>query len=227
MSQAKNLSKYPELIHYFGDKQDSVNLEKLGIKMDNIIMGEQVHGKRVKKLINCKTKRIKGIDGMITSKSAILGIRTADCLPIFLYDPVKRIIAAIHAGWRGLHKGIIKNALKELIELGGGPMNLKVAIGPHIQVCCYKVSKGRIRKFQMTNASDRLHLSSNNPFSELRLNSWYLNLSKIALFQLKSSGIKNSNIEISDICTSCDQNYWSFRRDGIKSGRMINILGLN
>ena len=220
MRKSKILSKYPNLFHFFGDKNSTFEFK-------NIITPEQIHGNKVTIINEGKEKLIKGSDGLTTIKQLIFGIRTADCLPIFFYDPKKKIIAAIHAGWKGLYKGIIKNALKELIKLGANPINIKVAIGPHIQVCCYKVSKGRIRKFQMTNASDRLHLSSNTPFSELRLNSWYLDLGKFAFLQLKSLGVKNSNIEISDTCTSCNQNYWSFRRDGIKSGRMINIIGLN
>mgnify|MGYP001576444777 CR=1 FL=1 len=112
-------------------------------------------------------------------------------------------------------------------KLGCNPKDLIVSIGPHIQVCCYNVPEDRTQKFPITNNSDRGHLLSNNQIFEFRSNAWYLDLGKIVLLQLKSLGVKNSNIEISDICTSCDKNYWSFRRDKEESKRMINFIGLN
>lgn len=222
----RNLSDYPKLIYYFGDKHDSVNLEKLGIKMDNIVMCEQVHGNRLSILDSSKIKLIKGTDGMITGKTLIIGIRTADCLPIFFFDPKIKIIAAIHAGWKGLSTGIINNAISAMKKLGCNLKDLIASIGPHIQICCYNVPEDRTQKFLITNRSYSLHLLPKILFCELRSNSWYLDLGKIALLQLNSLGVKKSNIEISDICTSCDNNYWSFRRDGKRCGRMLNVIGL-
>lgn len=219
MVKSKILSKYSNLIHFFGDKNSSFEFE-------NIIMPEQIHGNKVTIIKNDKEKFIKGCDGLFTNKKLLFGIRTADCLPILFYDPKKQIIAAVHAGWKGLYKGIIRNAIYSMVQLGSSSKDLKVVIGPHIGVCCYNVPEERIQKLSMTNTCDRLHLSSNDPYSELRLNSWYLDLGKIALFQLKSAGISNTNIELSEICSSCNRNYWSFRRDGEKAGRMINIIGM-
>ncbi len=206
MVKSKILSKYPNLLHFFGDKNSSLDLE-------NIIAAEQIHGNKVAVLDNSKNKFIKGADGMVTNKLLTLSIRTADCLPIFFYSPKEKIIAAIHAGWKGLASGIIENAVLQIRKLGANLSDVKVAIGPHIQVCCYKVLSSRIAKF-------------NNSFGEFRVNSWYLNLSKIALLQLKSLGILPSNIENSNICTSCDKRFFSFRREGAKTGRLINIIEL-
>lgn len=216
MVQSKILTEYTNLIHYFSDKNDSPNLAKFGIKKENIVTAEQIHGNKVSILKNAKIKFVARCDGIITAKPYILGIRTADCLPIFFYDPKKKIIAAIHAGWQGLSKGIIKNALFGMKRMGSNTLDLIAAIGPHIRICCYNVPEERIRLF-----------SEVEDLGEFRLRSWYLNLSKVALFQLKSLGVKDFNIEISNICTSCDRNYWSFRRDGKKTGRMINIIGIN
>lgn len=214
MVQSKILSKYPEIIHFFGDKKDYNAAAKLGIKREDIILAEQIHGNKVVILKNGKNKFIHGTDGMVTDKQVILGIRTADCLPIFFYDPRNKIIAAIHAGWKGLLKGIIKNAIAGMRKLGSSPWNLNVSVGPHIQVCCYDVPKARMKKFK-----DKF-------FYVQRLKECDLDLSKIALLQLQLLDIKNSNIEISDICTSCNFRFWSFRRDKQKSGRMVNIIGL-
>lgn len=205
MIKSRILSKYLNLMHFFGDKNSSLNWE-------NIITAEQIHGNKVAITKDNKTRFIKGYDGMVTNKPLLLGIRTADCLPIFFFDPKNKVIAAIHAGWKGLYEGIIKNGIDEMKKLRCNPVNIKVAIGPHIQVCCYSISRQRMQKFE-------------NLFAEQRLKSWYLNLSKVALYQLESLGVVASNIEISDICTSCNDQFWSFRRNGKKAGRMINVIG--
>lgn len=205
MVKSKILSKYPNLLHFFGDKNSTFPLE-------NIITAEQIHGNKVAIIKDNKVGFIKGYDGMVTDKPLLLGIRTADCLPIFFFDPKIKVIAAVHAGWKGLYKRIIKNGINAMKKLGCHPVDIKVAVGPHIQVCCYSVSKERMQKFE-------------NLFSEQRLKSWYLNLSKVALYQLESLGVVAFNIEISDICTSCNDQFWSFRRDGKKAGRMINVIG--
>ncbi|MBI5452692.1 peptidoglycan editing factor PgeF [Candidatus Gottesmanbacteria bacterium] len=231
MVRSKILSKYPNLLHFFGDKNSTFPLE-------NIITAEQIHSDKVAIIKDDKAKFIKGYDGLVTNKPLLLGIRTADCLPIFFFDPKKKVTAAIHAGWKGLYEGIIINALNKMIKLGSSPMNLKVAVGPHIQVCCYRVSRKRFLKFQKLLSIQ--HTPSRSRFAtpgrwpngllpgESRKKSstfWYLNLSRIASLQLESLGILPDNIEISKVCTSCDNKYWSFRRDGKIAGRMINIIG--
>lgn len=207
MVKSKILSKYPNLSHFFGDKDSTFPLE-------NIITAEQIHGNKVAIIKNGKTRLIKGYDGMVTDKPLLLfGVRTADCLPIFFFDPKKKVIAAIHAGWKGLYEGIIKSGICEMKKLGCNSADIKVAIGPHIKVCCYNVSNERMQKFE-------------NLFGDQRSKSLYLNLSKVALFQLESLGVAASAIEISDICTNCNDQFWSFRREGKKAGRMINVIGI-
>ncbi len=211
MEKSKILSKYPNLIHFFGDKSYTPEYK-------NMIMTQQVHGNNVTIIKGSNKKLIKSSDGLVTDQQLILGIRTADCLPIFFYDPEKKIIAAVHAGWKGLSMRIIRNTTTALRKLGSNQKDLEVAIGPHIQVCCYNVSKDRIEKFKLTDSNYSMYLSQKDK--------WYLDLGQIALVQLKSLGITDANIEISDVCTSCDKNYWSFRRDGDNSRRMINVLGM-
>lgn len=213
MVKSNILSNYSQLVHFFGDKRQTNSLFRLGINPDNIINAEQIHRNKLAIIENVNDKLIKGVDGMITGKQIVLGIRTADCMPIFMYDHKKKIAAAIHAGWKGLSLGIIKNAITEMKKLGSKPTELIISIGPHIRVCCYNTPMERVQKFDKS-------------FGEKRGIKWYLDLAKIALFQLEESGIIKSSIEISQICTSCDRSYWSFRRDGEKCGRMLNIIGM-
>lgn len=218
MVKSKILSKYPNLIHFFGDKNSKFDFK-------NIIISEQVHENKVALLTGSKEKFIKDSDGFVTNHRLTLGILTADCLPIFFYDPRNKIIAAVHAGWKGLSSGIIKNTIAIMKKLGSKSEDCLVSVGPHIQVCCYKVRYERIKKFSMTNRSDRIHLSSNNIFGQRRKDGWYLDLSKVAINQLKSFGVMSTNVENSDICTCCNKNFWSFRRDGQSCGRMLNVIG--
>lgn len=198
-------------MHFFGGKNSPFEYK-------NIIMTEQIHGSKVTIISDSTKKLIESSDGLVTNQRLILGIRTADCLPVFFYDPKKKIIAAVHAGWKGLSIGIIKNAITALRKLGSDQKDLEVVIGPHIQICCYAVPEERAKKFQ--------NLADSNIVVRFKSPSWFLNLSKIALFQLRKLGIKKSNIEISDICTSCNNKFWSFRRDKQKAGRMVNVIGI-
>lgn len=204
MVQSKLLTKFPDLMHFFGDKNSS-------FRQRNIIMAEQVHGDKVAVVTDNREKIIKNHDGLVTNKPILLCIRTADCLPIFFYDPRTKIIAAIHAGWKGLFAGIIRNAVFNVKKLGGKIEDLLVSIGPHIQVCCYRVTDDRIAKF--------------SKFKNVA-SGWFLNLSQVAAQQLLSNGILKRNIEISPTCTCCDSRFWSFRRDGQDCGRMINVIGI-
>lgn len=210
MLQSKLLANYTNLIHFFGEKADTSNLE--------IFTTEQIHDSKVVILKNAKNKFIKGADGMVTGQRLILGIKTADCLPILFYDPKKEIIAAIHAGWRSLYAGIISHTIKAFNKLKSEASDIKVAIGPHIGVCCYNVPLERVRKFQK--------LATTVEIAQLHSKSWYLDLGKIAFSQLTHLGIPPSNIEISDICTNDDKRFWSFRRDKKNTGRMMNIIGI-
>lgn len=210
MLKSKILSKYQNLIHYFGDKNSTLDDK-------NIILAEQIHENKVAIINNNNTNLIKSADGLVTNQRLTLGIRTADCLPIFFYDSRNKIIAAVHAGWKGLSLRIIESVIKAMKRMGANYHDLIVTIGPHIQDCCYDVSIDRVKKF--------LKLTGSKDIAVFRNNSWYLNLSEVALCQLKLTGINYKNIEVSDVCTSCDFRFWSFRRDKEKAGRMINVIG--
>ena len=156
-------------------------------KEENLIFAEQIH---LKNLFFCPSDvsgYIKlGVDGLISETSGhILVVKTADCVPILVYDPVKNRVGAIHAGRRGLLAGIIGEAMK-FFE----PSTAIVAIGPHIRKCCYNLN---------LNTKENLDKQ------------WYkylegdfFDITKIAIDQLKQLGVKN--IEDCGICTSCESN---------------------
>ncbi|OGG26755.1 hypothetical protein A2960_01115 [Candidatus Gottesmanbacteria bacterium RIFCSPLOWO2_01_FULL_39_12b] len=218
MVQSKLLLNFPGVKHYFFDKND-VNKSLKVFNFDSFQTVDQVHGNRVT-TINSLPFDSKGYDGMITKRKYLLAIRTADCLPILFYDYKKNIIGAIHAGWRGLSSGIINSLIRILMTKGSQSKHIFGAIGPHIGRCCYDVPRERIKMFGKTIDSDKL-------VSENRRSSWFLDLGKIAQIQMQQMNIQKRQIDILPFCTSCNKNYYSYRRDGSSTGRMINVIGLN
>lgn len=218
MVQSKLLLNFKELKHFFAVDQKDLNLKKSGFSGRKMVSLEQIHGKRVVFLKDNPPEYFPDLDGMITQNSFVLNIRTADCLPIFFYDPKRKIIAAVHAGWKGLCKGIIENALREMKKKGSHPTDVFVSIGPHIRHCCYQVPFSRIKKFLSRNKELSL-------VGELRQSAWFMNLEKIASFQLISEGIPKTNIDILPFCTFCQKQFSSVRRNGQGAPRMFNLIG--
>lgn len=219
MIQSKLLSRFPEIKHFFLDKNDGNFLIENRINLDSLITVKQVHGNSISLYSNLTHFEKDNQDGIISKKRVFLAVRTADCIPMLIYENKKRIIGAIHAGWKGLYKGIISKTLTKIYELDGNKKNIIIAIGPHIQKCCYNVLISRIRKFKKLVKDEKL-------FCKMSDASWFIDLGKIASIQLKNAGIPEKNIEISTICTYCHSDYFSVRRDGPETGRMLNIIGL-
>lgn len=180
-------------------------LKQFGLSNSSVITAQLIQGDNIasvsKKDIG---KIIPNTDSLITSdKGAYLAITTADCLPIFLYDPKKQIIALIHAGWKGLAVGIIGKTLKRLIdEYKTEPQDLIVGIGAGIDICHFEVKEDVASKFKQYK--DEI---------ELRDNKTFINLKQIALKQLLEAGVNKENIEINPDCTYHNEEYFSFRRD--------------
>lgn len=218
MIQSKLLLNHKHLIHIFADNSDfSSNMSYQQLINKSIIMN-QVHSCRVVR-VHHRNNFVYNADGMVTRKNLFLGIKTADCIPVFLYEYKRKIVGALHAGWQGLYLNILKNACKKIINNGGNLKFLHVALGPHIHDCCYSVPFERIKLFhalQLPGVS----------FTKKNAN-WYLNLGHIAYALLKQIGIKEANIDLISHCTCCNTNFHSFRREGKKGSKMINIIGID
>jgi YfiH family protein len=158
-------------------------------------------------------------DGMVTVDNVQLSVKTADCLPILLYDRKKRIVAAVHAGWQGLHSGIIGVAIDKMIGKKANPNDILVAVGPHIKACCYTVSWDRVHMYHSGGIP--------NDIAWEKTKRWHLDLSKIATYQLLEKGIMKENIDIIPFCTSCDKRFRSFRREGKDCQRMYSSIKLD
>jgi YfiH family protein len=147
-------------------------------------------------------------DALVTREPGLaVSIRTADCLPILLADPVTRSVAAIHAGWRGTAANVVLTSLSRMKdEFGTDPRDVYAAIGPGIGVCCYEVGLDVAQRFGKEEAG-RLDLAAEN-----RL-------------QLIAAGLHPGRIDAVGGCTFCNPaQFFSWRRDHDRAGRMISFI---
>ena len=155
-------------------------------------------------------------DAMITNAPNIfLGILTADCLPIFLVDQKKRVIAAIHAGRQGTALNITTKVLKKMEEeFGCASENLLIAMGPSIGPCCYEIG-------------EKVFRPEWEPFSTfVGDGKRMVDLAEINIAQMKEEGIKEKQIFRIDLCTSCHLDlFFSYRKDG-QTGRQLSFIGI-
>lgn len=188
--------------------------EMLNIDEKKLAIPKQIHSDFVTKAI--KPGIYDDTDGLYTdNREIILTIQTADCLPVFMYEPNKSVISIVHVGWQGALKGIIIRTLDRLkkdyhIEIS----NLKIAIGPGIQPTCFEIREDVYSKFPSEFL--KKHEDKNKKF---------LNLQGFVKHQLLDQSVKTNNIYIDSNCTHCDDlHYYSYRRDKNHSGRMMGFL---
>ncbi|MCL2144891.1 MAG: peptidoglycan editing factor PgeF [Endomicrobia bacterium] len=194
-----------------GNMKDGVQrnsfLRSLGLEPENLVLARQIHSADAR--IVCEFDRggfVENCDGLITgAQNTMLGIFTADCMPVLMASKDKSVKAAVHAGWKGLAAGILQNSINIFNEkFGVKAEDIIVYIGPHIMECCYEVSNDMEKTFNV------------------KLNNGKLNLSGIAVKILEKAGVKN--IYASDLCSFCREDlFFSYRRDKSEE-RMITVL---
>jgi YfiH family protein len=154
---------------------------------------------------------------LATRPGEVLGIETADCLPVLLADPRRRAVAAAHAGWRGTAQGVARAAVRALVETGSDPAELVAALGPGIGPCCYEVGEDVRAAFGERGAAFF------RPGPRARA---HLDVRAANRAQLLEEGLSAERIASAGDCTLCRPDlYHSYRRDGKTAGRMINFVG--
>ena len=194
-------------------------LAKFNLKPEKLIFLKQVHSKRI--IFVKKGKKFSRVgDGLITKEKGIaLGVFSADCLPIFIYDPKKEIIGILHAGWKGSLKRIAKEAIKIFKREGSNPKDILVYIGPSISAKCYAISK------EMAEIFSKKFPKFKSKIIKKRNKKYFLDLKKLNKLIFIEEGVLPKNIQISKVCTFCNKNYFSFRRDkGNLEGEMLSIF---
>jgi YfiH family protein len=211
-----------------GDNPESVSQNRtilsktLNLESDHLIFPKQTHSATVKVIDHYYLEADKHeqkdflmeTDALITNiKRIYLGIKTADCVPMLLFDRKSKVIAAVHAGWKGTLKGIAFQTVKRMIsEFNSDPSYIVAGIGPSISPGAYEVGQEVWSQFD----PEYIH-----PYGNVSCNKRLLDLWKANHDQLYQTGIPADQIELAGLCTySNPESFFSARRDGAKTGRM-------
>ncbi len=149
--------------------------------------------------------------------STAIGIRVADCVPVLLHEGKTGVVAAVHAGWRGVVGGVVQAALAQLAIRARGSRDIVAAIGPSIGPCCFEVGEEVASAILDAAPADGVVLRDRpRPHVDLR---------RAVRLQLLALGVADANIEDVPGCTKCDaERFFSHRRDGARSGRLIAAI---
>lgn len=219
--RSKELSSNDDLFHGFVcefDKDIDNLAKKIGLKRINTV--KQIHSTKVEYFDNDKNCEIdREADALVSLSPGIgVGVNTADCVPILFYSQKKRISGAIHAGWKGTLGEICINTINSLNnKFEGISDDIVSIIGPCIGNCCYEVGEDVSSSFA-SKFSD-----SDKFLKRIGEGKFVLDLKLANYIQLKNAGIKKI-IEM-DICTKCNSEFPSYRREGTKAGRMLSFIG--
>lgn len=238
--QSNILNENKNIVHFFSGRKGGVSAEEfeslnLGVytndskenvsenfkricsstKMHtNIAYLNQEHGKKVFIVNKDNISEVTGSkgDAIVTNeKNLPIGVFTADCVPILLYDKNNKVVAAIHAGWRGVEAKILSetfNVMKD--NFASSSKDIICAIGPAIGPCCFEVSRDVADKFT---------------FLKEKENSIFVDLFKEVYSEAKSLGFLEENIDISEKCTVCENElFHSYRREKGKTGRIGSFI---
>jgi polyphenol oxidase len=219
---------------------------RAGSKSWPLVTIRQIHSDVIHFVDSPTASQLVG-DGLVTGTPGLLvGIQTADCLPLILVDPKRRAVGVFHAGWRGTVKRIAEKGVGEMVRwFGSRPGDLKAAIGPGIQSCCYEVGEEVREKFESQFAyaaklfreveeSDpvrekypMLFLTARAPGHSLLPKKIFLDLVEANRQQLLAAGVPAKSIEASPLCTSCHTDLlFSYRAEKGKTGRMMAVAGI-
>ena len=172
---------------------------------------------------------LEGVDALVTDLQGVaIGVRTADCIPVLLYDPVHRAIGAAHSGWRGTVNMISKKTVMEMCRLfGSHPGDIRAVIGPGIGYDSFQVGEEVALTFKESGFPiDRIWSFRGARKEGTMEGGHHLDLKECVRHSLVECGVAEGNISVSDIDTYIDGHFYSARREGISCGRNINAIML-
>ena len=224
--------------HYCGDNEEDIAKNRallcqmLGVDEAHLLMPHQVHQTEIVAIDETFLKlsaeeqkaRLEGVDALMTNlRGVCIGVSTADCIPVLLFDQAKRVSCAIHAGWRGTVKRIVEKGVQAMISVyGSRPSDIIAQIGPGIHLESFEVGDEVYETFAnegfaMESISQKFPANDGSGIQK-----WHIDLPECNRQQLLSSGIPASQIYVSPICTfQQHETFFSARRLGINSGRIF------
>lgn len=221
--------------HFFGTRRHAMSLGlEVGIPQRGIagvsslwtLSVNQVHGTEalvVDRALAQTDRFMGGWDALVTDRPGIMvAVRTADCVPILMHDPKRRVVAAVHAGWRGAVAGIVPKTLALLESRFGSCLeHVRISIGPSAGVCCYEVDEPVL---------DRLcqgFSEWNKVVRTKRDGKAHLDLKALVKEQAKALGAASKSITTVNVCTICHEDlFFSYRRERKVNGTMVSAIGL-
>ena len=215
----------------------------LGVGEFPLISLMQFHSDVVNVFETAPAEPCRGDASVTNQPGLLLGVQTADCVPILLVDPRRRVVAAVHAGWRGTLQRIVMKAIGKMqMEFATKPVDLLAALGPAIGGCCYEVGTEVASAFlarfpkaaewfdelRTGDEPDPLQwLTMMPPGHQPPAKNVYLDLRKANRAQLLDAGLSAKNIFVSDLCTACRRDlFFSYRKEGARSGRLLSVIGI-
>jgi len=196
-----------------------------------VVQGHQVHGCRVAVVDRPGMTReeLEGYDAFVTALPGVaIGVRTADCIPVLLYDPVKRVVAAVHAGWKGTVLHISQKALTVMAQkfsCSAGDMH--AVIGPGIGPDSFQVGEEVAEHFKTAGFPMERIWSFRGPGDGSPMSGGHhIDLFTANRWLLEDAGIPSANIHTVGIDTYTDVSFFSARREGVQCGRIINAVRL-
>ena len=186
-----------------------------------LVRPRQVHGACVA-ILAAGAPAPAEADAIVSGEPGIpVGIVTADCVPILACCDSGEVVAAIHAGWRGLAAGVVEHGISGLRARAPAGSRLRAVVGPHIGACCYEVDETVLGPLRARFGSDLMAATV-----ESRPGRWLLDLAYLSALALERSGLRDDERGlVADACTFCEpERFHSYRRDGARAGRLMHCV---
>ena len=203
----------------------------IGVQADNVVVSAQTHTANVKMVTAAdrgrgitREKEYTDVDGLITNEpNVVLCTQYADCVPLFFADPVKRVVATSHGGWRGTAAGIAAVTVEKMVtEYGCRPADILVGIGPSIGHCCFEVDSPVYEAFCKVEVFDDTCYTDNGG------GKYHIDLWQVNRRWLLKAGVPATNITVTDLCTRCHPDlFWSHRKTGDARGSLAAFIALS
>lgn len=199
-------------------------------RFDRLVCAKQVHSDVIRTVTMADAgkgfllERDYEADGLVTDiPGLMLMIFSADCIPVLLHDPIRKVVGACHAGWRGTALGIAaKTVTKMQLVYGCNPADLRCAIGPGISRCCFETDRDvpeAMKQALGTEADKFIAANGSGKF--------HVDLKGINRHWLQSAGVPTEQIAVSNACTACDTTtFFSHRQTGNARGSLAAVIGL-
>ena len=208
-----------------GDEDYFVNelpkvLDDIGLDYSSINVTRQVHSNNIAHVNgngNGDVNFYDETDGLIGGHGDVLVIKSADCLPVIVYDKVNARIAAVHSGWKGTANSIIKDAIQKMMILGSRAEDLKIYVGPHIQKTSFEVMDDVKNVFEKNFKYKDIILKKDEEH-------YLIDLGRVVSLDAISMGVKEENIYVSSLDTVTDESFHSYRRDKKDYGLMYTLV---